>query len=246
MQVILNEDVVSLGIEGDVINVADGYARNYLIPKGLAVKATPGNLKNLEFRRKAIQKKEAARKAEVEKYAKKFEGKTIKALVKVAEEGKLYGSVTISDVAGLLKEQLNEEVDKRQIVIHDHIKEVGKYEVIVRLHPEVEATLKLEVVPEEEPDAKVEEKGKEQAAGDRKRTVEKTETEQAEKLDEDDVKKAKEENISQEQSKEEKPEIKERAKEEPVVQAKESTDKPGKTKKEQVPKEEEKAKKRSK
>lgn len=149
MKVILNEDIVSLGIEGDVLNVADGYARNYLIPKGLAVRATPGNLKDLEFRRKAIEKKEVARKAEAEVHAKKFEGKKIEILAKVAEEGKLYGSVSISEVTKALEEQLKEAVDKRQIVMHDHIKEVGTYPVLIRLHPEVEATVELEVLPED-------------------------------------------------------------------------------------------------
>lgn len=161
MKVILKEDVVSLGIEGNVLDVADGYARNYLIPKGLAVMASPGNLKDLEFRRKAIAKKETARKMSADDHAKKFEGKKITVHAKVAEEGKLYGSVSTTDVANAIEEQLKEAIDKRQIIVQDHIKEVGKYDVVIRLHPEVEVTIELDVLAEdatELPEEKVETK----------------------------------------------------------------------------------------
>jgi len=145
MQVVLREDVISLGMEGDVVKVADGYARNYLIPKGLAMQATPGVLKDLELRKKAIAKKEEKRKADFEKVAKKFEGKTAKIEVEVTEEGHLYGSVNVSDVAKAIEEQLKESVDKTKIVLTDHIKEVGTYPVTIRIHPQVEAKLNLEV-----------------------------------------------------------------------------------------------------
>jgi large subunit ribosomal protein L9 len=148
VKVILKEDIVSLGIEGNVLDVADGYARNYLLPKGLAVVASPGNLKDFEFRRKAIAKKEAARKIGSEEHAKLFEGKKITVIAKVAEEGKLYGSVTVTDVVNAVEEQLRQTLDKRQVVVQDHIKEVGTYPVIIRLHPEVEVTIDLEVQPE--------------------------------------------------------------------------------------------------
>ena len=145
MQIVLREDVVSLGMEGDLVKVADGYARNYLIPKGLAIQATPGVLKDLELRKGAIAKKEEKRKAEFEKVAKKFEGKTIKIAVEVTDEGHLYGSISVSDVAKAIEEQLKESVDKTKIVLTDHIKEVGTYLVTIRIHPQVEAKLNLEV-----------------------------------------------------------------------------------------------------
>lgn len=149
MQVVLKEDVVSLGVEGDVVNVADGYARNYLIPKGLAMEATTGALKDLEYRKKAIARKEEKRKADAEKEAKKFEGKKIKITAEATDEGTLYGSVNVSEVAKAIEEQFKEAVDKSKIVLTDHIKEVGTYPVVVRIHPQVEAKLELEVAGKE-------------------------------------------------------------------------------------------------
>ena len=145
MKVVLSEDVVSLGIEGDVVSVADGYARNYLIPKKFAQKVTPGVLKDLELRKSAIGKKEEKRITEAKKEAKKFDGKKIKLSVEANEEGHLYGSVNVSDLARVVDEQLKEKVDKSKIVITDNMKEVGKYSFTIRIHPEVEAKLNLEV-----------------------------------------------------------------------------------------------------
>lgn len=145
MKVVLKEDVVSLGTEGDIVNVADGYARNYLIPKRLATQVTPGVLNDLELRKSAIAKKEEKRMAEANKEAKKFEGKKIKILAEANEEGHLYGSISVSEVAKAMEEQLKESVDKTKIVLTDHIKEVGAYPVTIRLHPQVEAKLDLEI-----------------------------------------------------------------------------------------------------
>lgn len=149
MQVVLKTDVVSLGVEGDVVNVADGYARNYLIPKGLAMEATSGVLKDLEYRKEAIARKEEKRKAEAEKEAKKFESKKIKITAEATDEGTLYGSVNVSDVAKALEEQLKESIDKSKIVLTDHIKEIGTYPVTIRIHPQVEAKFELEVAGKE-------------------------------------------------------------------------------------------------
>ncbi len=150
MKVVLREDVVSLGVEGEKLDVADGYARNYLIPKKLAEKATPGVLKDLELRKNAIAKKEEKRIAEAKKEAKKFDGKKIKLVVEANEEGHLYGSVNVSDLAKAVEEQLKEEsVDKSKVVITENIKDVGKYSFTIRIHPEVEARLDLEVTGKE-------------------------------------------------------------------------------------------------
>lgn len=145
MKVVLQQDVVSLGIEGDVVNVADGYARNYLIPKKLAVLATQGVLKDLEFRKKAIAKKEEKRIAEAQKEAKKFDGKKLKLEVETNEESHLYGSISVNEVAKAIEEQLKQTVDKSKLVVTDHIKEVGTYPVVIRIHPQVEAKLDLTV-----------------------------------------------------------------------------------------------------
>lgn len=145
MKVVLKEDVVSLGIEGDIVNVADGYARNYLIPKKLAEKATDGILKDFELRKKAIAKKEEKKISEAQKEAKKFEGKLLKLQAEANEEGQLYGSVNVSDLAKAIEEQLKENVDKSKIVLTDNIKEVGTYQITIRIHPQVEAALNLEI-----------------------------------------------------------------------------------------------------
>ncbi len=245
MKVILKEDVVSLGIEGNVIEVADGYARNYLIPKGLAVPAIEGNLKDLEFRRNAIKKKEAKRVSEAKEHAKKFDGKKLRILVKVTEEGKLYGSVSLNDVTDLIKEKFKKEVDKRIIVLHDHIKETGTYPLHIRLHPEVEATITLEVASEEDPKAKVptieEREAKEKE--DKKREKKEKRKEEAAKKEAVDDKEAaptgKEEKEEVEptdkQGKEEKKDKKEKGKEkkqkEPKDKDKDKEEKPKKEKK---------------
>ncbi len=145
MKVVLREDIVSLGIEGDVVNVADGYARNYLIPKRLAEKVTPGVIKDLEYRKKAIARKEEKRIADAQKEAKKFEGKKIKLAVEANEEGQLYGSVNVSEVAKAIEEQLKETLDKNKIVLTTQIKQVGTFQIVIRIHPQVEASLNLEV-----------------------------------------------------------------------------------------------------
>lgn len=217
MKVILKEDVVSLGIEGNVLEVADGYARNYLIPKGLAVLASPGNLKDLEFRRKAIEKKETARKMSAEEHAKLFEGKKITVHAKVAEEGKLYGSVSTSDVANAIEEQLKETIDKRQIVVQDHIKEVGKYDVIIRLHPEIEVTIELDVLPEDVVEAP-EEKAETTEA------VEAAETEEAPTLTEGEAGVPKEDIVKAEvKEKDQEPETEEIEEEADIKETEETT-----------------------
>lgn len=149
MKVVLREDVVSLGVEGDIVKVADGYARNYLIPKKLAMEVSAGVLKDLEYRKKAIAKKEEKRISEAQKEAKKFDGKKVKITAEVTDEGTLYGSVNISEVAMAIEEQLKQDVDKAKIVLTDHIKEVGTYPVTIRIHPQVEAKLELEVTGRE-------------------------------------------------------------------------------------------------
>lgn len=145
MKIVLREDVVSLGVEGDIIEVADGYARNFLIPKKQAELVTPGVLKDLELRRGSLAKKEEKRISNANKEAAKFEGKNVKISVQINEEGHLYGAVNISEVATAMSEQLKEEIDKSKVIIAEQIKETGKFKIKYRVHPQVEATLNLEV-----------------------------------------------------------------------------------------------------
>lgn len=146
MEVILQQEVPSLGKEGDQVKVASGYANNYLLPRGLAVLATPGNLKQFELKRASLAKKEEAAKVEAEKLAKKIDGKQVKLEAKAGEEGKLYGSVTSKDIVESVASQLKIDLDKKQVDLPVHIKEVGSYQVKVKFHSEVEATLAVDIV----------------------------------------------------------------------------------------------------
>lgn len=145
MEVILTKEVANLGKPGDLVKVHRGYANNYLIPKGLAVLATPSNLKRWKEQKAALAKKEALAKAELEQTAAQLEGKTVIVKAKAGKGGRLFGSVTAQDVATAIKEQLQLEVDRRKIELPEPLKEAGSYDLQVKLHPEVKAALKLKV-----------------------------------------------------------------------------------------------------
>ena len=147
MKVILMQDMHELGLEGDILDVADGYARNYLLPKGFALEATPQNLRFLESRRKKIEAKRLRAKEEAERLREKMETFELCFVHKAGEEGKLYGSVTAMDIANELEKQ-GVVVDRRKIVLDRPIKEVGDFEVKVKVYPEVTATLKVKVEAE--------------------------------------------------------------------------------------------------
>lgn len=148
MKIILREDVGHLGDRGEVINVAAGYARNYLLPKGLAYEATPGNLKQIELRRKRWEARDVEEVGEAEKFAATLSGIELEAIHKAGEGGTLYGSVTNVEVAGLLAAQ-GVEVDRRKIVLSEPIKSLGDHEVEIKLHRKVVARVKLRVVAED-------------------------------------------------------------------------------------------------
>jgi len=148
MKIILMQDLESLGYEGDTADVARGYARNYLIPKGLAIEASEANLKALEMRRGKILVKRTKDKEEAERVMEKISEITVRVRAKAGEEGKLYGSVTSRDIAQQLDAQ-GVVVDRRKIIIDEAIRSLGEFEVPVKLHPEVVATIKV-VVEEEE------------------------------------------------------------------------------------------------
>ena len=151
MEVILKQDVQNLGYADDLVKVKDGYARNYLIPKLLAIPATPANKKMLaETIKQRAFKAEKLRK-EAEFMAGKIEGLSVKIAAKASEKGVLFGSVTNSDVADALMAQHEIEIDRRKITLSDdHIKELGNYTAQVNLHKEFKVTLNVEVVAAEE------------------------------------------------------------------------------------------------
>jgi len=174
-QIILTALVDNLGAEGDTVTVADGYARNFLIPKGLAMPATPGNLRRVESLRK---KREASLAAQLEG-AKTAAAQLVKQSYTITaaagEDGKLYGSVTSSDISEALKKE-GVEVDRRKIVLEHAIRELGVYDVDVKLHPDVATKVKIWVVgpegeaaPAKKPAAPDEKAGKRATKADKKK-----------------------------------------------------------------------------
>jgi large subunit ribosomal protein L9 len=149
MEIILRETIDSLGRAGEVVKVADGYARNYLLPRKLAYRATPGNLKVIQFERQSLLRKEAKQKEDAEKQLQMLEGVEISIRRKVGEQDTLYGSVTNSDVAEEL-EKKGFQIEKRKIHMDDHIKALGEYSIPIRLFRDVTAHVKLKVEAETE------------------------------------------------------------------------------------------------
>ncbi len=149
MKVILKEDVEGLGNAGDIVNVKDGYARNYLIPRGLALRATARNVKALEKQRQMVLQRINKERKRYEAFAAKLAELKVVIKKRAGEEGKLFGSVTTRDIAEAL-EQMGYELDRKRIVLDEPIKALGNYTVKVKLPYQVEAELAIEVVPEEE------------------------------------------------------------------------------------------------
>lgn len=141
MKVILLGEIKGKGGEGDVVDVAQGYAENYLFPKKLAVAATKGNLKQLEERRNNIEKREAVRIADANTLKETLEGKSVVVDAKVGDEGVLFGSVTSAMIADAVKAQLGVELDRKRIELGKPIKMAGSHEVVVSLYREIRATL---------------------------------------------------------------------------------------------------------
>jgi len=152
MKVILTKDHHELGINGSLVNVSDGYARNYLIPKNLAVLATKNVETHYENRKKARAKKEAAVREQARELAAKIGELTLQATAKVGEEGRLYGTITTKEIVQLLAEQHQITLDRKQVDIPQPIKVVGDHSVNVKLHPEVSTSLKV-TVQSDAPDA---------------------------------------------------------------------------------------------
>lgn len=147
MKIILCEEIHGLGNSGDLVNVRDGYARNYLLPKKLAVVATEKNIRQLEHEKRVIAAHQAKLRASAAAVADQLAKADLKIARKVGEQDKLYGSVTALDIADALAEK-GVRIDRREIILAEPIKAVGSYEIDVRLHHDVTGKVKLEVVPE--------------------------------------------------------------------------------------------------
>lgn len=143
MKVILLEDVKSLGKKGDVVKVSDGYARNMLFPKKLGVEATPGNMKNLEQKKKIDEKNAAEELKRAQEFAKDLETKSVTVGIKVGSNGKSFGSVSTKEISDAAKKQLGIEIDKKKMVLSSPLRELGETSVPVKIHPKVTANLKV-------------------------------------------------------------------------------------------------------
>jgi large subunit ribosomal protein L9 len=169
MEVILKEDVANLGFRGEVVKVADGYARNFLLPRKLAMQATDTNKAVIEQMKVAAARRSASEKSKAEEFAAKLDTVALSFSRKAGEAGHLFGSVTSADIATELAAQAI-EVDRRKIQLGDPLKSVGEFTVAIRLHREVTARLKVKVQAEESEEKK--EPGETEKKGDEKKPAE--------------------------------------------------------------------------
>ena len=145
MKVILLQDVKALGKKGEVVNVNDGYARNFILPKKLGIEATNANMNDLKLQKANADKIAAENLANAKAFKEEVETKTIRVSIRSGEGGKVFGAVTGKEIAQAAKEQFGYELDKKKIVAKEPIKTFGIHEVPLKLHPQVTATLKVEV-----------------------------------------------------------------------------------------------------
>ena len=145
MEVILQQSVEKLGHPGDVVKVSNGFARNYLLPRGIAVVATEGNKKQIEAQRQRLEAAEDARREQAQSLVATYEAVSLTFSARVGEEGKLFGSVTSGDIVQQL-EALGHKVEKRQVDLHEPIKALGVYRVPIRLHADVKPEIKVWVI----------------------------------------------------------------------------------------------------
>lgn len=149
MKVILLEDVESMGKTGDILKVADGYGRNYLIPKGLAIEASTKNVKVLEHEKRAVARRAEKERKKAEADLEKFSGVVCTVLRKVGKQDKLFGAVTSKDIEKALRDQ-GMEVDRRHIILEEPLKSLGAFPVKIRLYPGIIAEISVVVAKEEE------------------------------------------------------------------------------------------------
>ncbi|NLM14180.1 MAG: 50S ribosomal protein L9 [Epulopiscium sp.] len=148
MKVILTQDVKKHGKKGDIINVSDGYARNYLIPQGLAIEATKASLNDLNLKKKAEDKRKQEELDAAQKMKEELKDKIVTISVKAGEGGRLFGSVTAKEIAAAAKKQFNFNLDKKKIQLDEPIRSLGNHMVPIKLHPQVTAELTVKVTEE--------------------------------------------------------------------------------------------------
>jgi len=148
MKVILTADVAKLGNRGAVVEVAEGYARNYLFPRGLAMEATSGRMKELGREKQRQQEKKDQVLAQARHQADRIDGAVVQVTTRAGDQGKLFGSVTNKEIAQAIKSTFQINIDKRKIDLEEPIKALGNYEVVLKLHPEVRARLRVQVIAE--------------------------------------------------------------------------------------------------
>jgi large subunit ribosomal protein L9 len=153
MKVILAKDVDNLGYKGDVVTVADGYARNFLVPKGMALMATKGALKQAEQMRRAREEADKKKREEAAGRVAALGASPVYISARAGEEGRLFGSVTKADIARAVEDQLEESIDRHDVRLDEPIRQLGKYEVEIHLHEEVNALVNVEVIAHEEEEA---------------------------------------------------------------------------------------------
>ncbi|MFW6238475.1 MAG: 50S ribosomal protein L9 [Halanaerobiales bacterium] len=146
MKVILREDVDNLGSEGDIVEVADGYARNYLLPRRLAEEATKGKIKQVRQRKEKREEKKQKQREKAQKKADELTGKTFEVSVKAGEEGRLFGSITTNDIADKLAKAGYDEIEKVDIELDENIKDLGVHKVPVKIFADIRAEIKIKVV----------------------------------------------------------------------------------------------------
>lgn len=146
---ILRDDVKGLGKKGDVVDVSEGYGRNYLIPRNLAVPVTEGKIREANLIQESRAKKEAREKKNAEELAARLKGMTVTVAGRAGEGGRLYGAITSRDIAAELEAVLHKPLDRRKIELPEPIKTLGTYPVVIRLYPGVNAEIKVQVIAEQ-------------------------------------------------------------------------------------------------
>lgn len=150
MKVVLVKDVSKLGRRGQVVSVADGYGRNFLLPKGLALEATPANTRKFEGEQEAARKRDEREAAEAETAAARLEGLSVTIKAKAGEEGRLFGSVTAKDIAAGIKDVAKIDIDRRKIELDEPLKTLGVYRVTIRLSARVTRGITVNVVAQDQ------------------------------------------------------------------------------------------------
>lgn len=145
MKVILLQDIKGTGNKGDIINTSDGHARNYLIPRKMGLEATEANIKELKFKKANLAKKQQEKVDEAKKFAEELSEIKIEIMAKSGESNKLFGSITSKDLSDFLMEKHNIEIDKKKIILKNPIKELGEYDVEIKVFPNVKAMLKVTI-----------------------------------------------------------------------------------------------------